>query len=102
VFLADNITLCHHCYGVLDENLTLVNPSVPPSPQIALPECEPGGEPEAMQPPVGKIPAKTATETPLKMARKSHQIAPDEGKMGRLTNSLVLLGKLIIGALKAS
>jgi len=24
VFLADNITLCHHCYGLLDENLQLV------------------------------------------------------------------------------
>ena len=25
VLLADNITLCHHCYGLLDENLTLVS-----------------------------------------------------------------------------
>ena len=24
VFLPDNITLCHHCYGLLDENLKLV------------------------------------------------------------------------------
>jgi len=24
VFLPDNITICHHCYGLLDENLTLV------------------------------------------------------------------------------
>ena len=24
VFLADNITVCHHCYGLLDENLKLV------------------------------------------------------------------------------
>jgi hypothetical protein len=23
VFLPDNITLCHHCYGFLDENLRL-------------------------------------------------------------------------------
>jgi hypothetical protein len=23
VFLADNVTLCHHCYGLLDENLKL-------------------------------------------------------------------------------
>jgi hypothetical protein len=25
VFLSNNITLCHHCYGLLDENLTLVS-----------------------------------------------------------------------------
>jgi hypothetical protein len=25
VFLPDNITICHHCYGLLDENLTLVS-----------------------------------------------------------------------------
>jgi hypothetical protein len=24
VFLADNITICHHCYGLLDANLTLM------------------------------------------------------------------------------
>jgi len=24
VFLADNVTICHHCYGLLDENLKLV------------------------------------------------------------------------------
>jgi Helix-turn-helix domain len=24
VFLADNIIVCHHCYGLLDENLTLI------------------------------------------------------------------------------
>ena len=24
VFLADNVTICHHCYGLLDENLTLM------------------------------------------------------------------------------
>ena len=23
VFLADNVTICHHCYGLLNENLTL-------------------------------------------------------------------------------
>jgi hypothetical protein len=30
VMLPDNITICHHCYGLLDENLTLVEekPSV--------------------------------------------------------------------------
>jgi hypothetical protein len=25
VFLADHVTICHHCYGLLDENLTLVS-----------------------------------------------------------------------------
>jgi len=30
VILPDNITICNHCYGLLDENLTLVEekPSV--------------------------------------------------------------------------
>ena len=23
VFLADNVTICHHCYGLLDDNLKL-------------------------------------------------------------------------------
>lgn len=33
VFLADNITLCHHCYGLLDENLQLiVDEDKPPAP----------------------------------------------------------------------
>ena len=30
VFLADNITLCHHCYGLLNENLKLQGEEVPP------------------------------------------------------------------------
>ena len=25
MFLPDNITICHHCYGLLDENLTPVS-----------------------------------------------------------------------------
>jgi hypothetical protein len=25
MFLPDNITICHHCYGLLDENLTLIS-----------------------------------------------------------------------------
>jgi hypothetical protein len=29
VFLADNVTICHHCYGLLDENLTLVEKDKP-------------------------------------------------------------------------
>jgi Helix-turn-helix domain len=30
VFLPDNITICHHCYGLLDENLKLVTEDKPP------------------------------------------------------------------------
>lgn len=30
VFLADNVTICHHCYGLLDENLTLQEKETPP------------------------------------------------------------------------
>jgi hypothetical protein len=29
VFLADNITLCHHCYGLLDDNLKLIEENKP-------------------------------------------------------------------------
>jgi hypothetical protein len=29
VFLADNVTICHHCYGLLDENLKLVSEDKP-------------------------------------------------------------------------
>jgi hypothetical protein len=29
VFLQDNITICHHCYGLLDENLKLVEEDKP-------------------------------------------------------------------------
>jgi len=35
VFLADNITICHHCYGLLDENLTLVEEDKPPEEIVA-------------------------------------------------------------------
>ena len=30
VFLADNVTICHHCYGLLDENLTLQEEDIVP------------------------------------------------------------------------
>jgi hypothetical protein len=30
VFLADNVTVCHHCYGLLDENLKLQEEETPP------------------------------------------------------------------------
>jgi hypothetical protein len=29
VFLADNVTICHHCYGLLDENLKLQEEETP-------------------------------------------------------------------------
>jgi hypothetical protein len=29
VFLAENITVCHHCYGLLDENLKLQEEETP-------------------------------------------------------------------------
>jgi hypothetical protein len=29
VFLGDNVTICHHCYGLLDENLKLVSEDKP-------------------------------------------------------------------------
>jgi hypothetical protein len=32
VILPDNITICHHCYGLLDENLKLVEEETPSSP----------------------------------------------------------------------
>ena len=100
---SENIRICHHCYGLLDENLSLVgNPATTMSPKLALPECEPHGEPEAMQPPVGKVPAETDSQTHLKMARKSRQIALGEGKPGRMTNTLALLGKLITGHLRSA
>lgn len=34
VFLADNITLCHHCYGLLDENLRLQEENTPPAENV--------------------------------------------------------------------
>jgi hypothetical protein len=59
VYLSDNITLCHHCYGLLDENLTLVTTEkfsvkMEEDESRALPECEAplsGGEPEDKHPP---------------------------------------------------
>ena len=29
VFLADSVTICHHCYGLLDENLKLISEDKP-------------------------------------------------------------------------
>jgi hypothetical protein len=102
---SENIRICHDCYGLLDKNNRLITAGVmesAPSENLALPECEPSGEPEAMQPPVGKVPAETESQTPLKMAHKSPQIALGEGKPGRMTNTLALLGKLITGHLRSA
>jgi hypothetical protein len=102
---SENIRICHHCYGLLDENLRLITArgvETEISQNQALPECKPSGEPEAMQPPVGKVPAKTGSQAPLTMARKSRQIALGEGKAGRMTHTLALLGKLIIGHLRSA
>jgi hypothetical protein len=56
MYLADNITICNHCYGLLDENLTII-----PVEKFftergavasrALPECEASSEPEGKHPP---------------------------------------------------
>ena len=35
VFLNDNITICHHCYGLLDENLKLVEETLLPAEAVA-------------------------------------------------------------------
>ena len=115
--LSENIIICNHCFALLDDNPTLATITLPRSPDRALPECEGLPEPKAMQPPVGNIStqrpvrsngeknsaldfATTALETPLRMAWKSPQIGPREEKTAKMTNPLVLIGKLITGALQ--
>jgi hypothetical protein len=34
VILPDDITICHHCYGLLDENLKLIEEETPSSPDL--------------------------------------------------------------------
>jgi hypothetical protein len=56
VHLTDDITICNHCYGLLDETLTLQTAekfSVErgEAEHRAWPECESSGEPEAKHPP---------------------------------------------------
>jgi Helix-turn-helix domain len=58
VYLSDNITLCHHCYGLLDENLTLITEEKfladrGADERRALPERDPAeeGNPEGKHPP---------------------------------------------------
>jgi hypothetical protein len=41
VFLADNVTICHHCYGLLDENLNLQEEETMSSPDSI--GIQPGG-----------------------------------------------------------
>ena len=56
--VSDDITICHHCYGLLDENLTLITEEqfLTESGTVAsgaLPECDPATRrnPEAKHPP---------------------------------------------------
>ena len=107
VHLSDNITLCHHCYGLLDENLKLITAEMESAAteapdHRASAECDPdlSGEPEPEQPPAGTTLAATASETPVRMAWKSPQIGSKEEKTAKKTHPLVLLGKLITGALQ--
>ena len=51
VVLPDNIRICHHCFGLLDENLKLITDETCFIENRALPEGEPSGEPEATHPP---------------------------------------------------
>jgi hypothetical protein len=56
VYLSDDITICHHCYGLLDENLTLITEGKffvenGEAEHRTWPEGEPVGEAEAAQPP---------------------------------------------------
>ena len=51
VHLSDNIILCHHCYGLLDENLKLITDETCFIERRAVPEGEPSGEPEGTHPP---------------------------------------------------
>ena len=58
VYLSDNITICHHCYGLLDENLMLITEEkcsveIGEAESRAWTECEPVGEPEDKHPQEG-------------------------------------------------
>ena len=105
---ADNIRICHHCFGLLDDNLKLITEesgvTEAPEPQASA-ECEVrqlADEPEPKIPPVGEAPTKTAAETPRKMARKSSRIAGDEEKTAGLRRVVVSLGRRMLRACSAS
>jgi hypothetical protein len=58
VHLSDNITICHHCYGLLDDNLTLITQEkcsgeMGAAESRAWTECDPAtrGNPEDKHPP---------------------------------------------------
>ena len=51
VVLPDNIRICHHCFGLLDEKLQLITDETGFIGNRALSEGEPSGEPEATHPP---------------------------------------------------
>ena len=58
VYLSDNVTLCHHCYGLLDGNLMLITEEKcsgesGEAESRAWTECEPNGEPEDKHPQEG-------------------------------------------------
>jgi hypothetical protein len=98
--LSENIIICNHCFALLDDTPTIATSTLPRSPNRASAQCDPdlSGEPEPEQPPAG-YPTKTASETPVKMARNNHQFAPEEEKRTRRTNPLVSFAKLLLGAL---
>ena len=51
VVLPDNIRICHHCFGLLDENRQLITDETCFIGNRAVPEGEPSGEPEGTHPP---------------------------------------------------
>jgi hypothetical protein len=104
----ENLRICHHCFGLLDEGLMLITPetesAAPVAPEHrASAECDPdlSGEPEPEQPPAGNL-TTTASETPLNMAFKSCQMPPEREMPGRRTHPLVRIGKWITGAFMGS
>ena len=98
--LSENIIICNHCFALLDENPTLATITLPHSPDSALPECEGVSRTEGKATPGRENPVKSETEPPLRMAWKSPQSGSKEEKPAKKTNPLVVLGKLITGALQ--
>ena len=97
--LSENIIICNHCFALLDENPTLANITLPHSPETALPECEGLSRTGGEATPGRETQDTHETETALKMAHKSPQIAVDREKAGKMTNSLGRLGKLLVDCL---
>ena len=61
VFLADNITICHHCYGLLDENMKLI--------------IDEDKLPENHHPEGGKLPGGSPTRDGYKPERRGNSHA---------------------------